>query len=193
MNLTRRLVLWTAALRLAAGGLPAALAQKGVPPTSVLVGGYAMSSDRDIMENLSGSADHAVFVKLIHAAGLTAALQAHGPLTVFAPTNAAFAALPAGMLDGLQRPENRAALLAMVSMQILPGNFSTARFHYLLRGGKGQVELDTVSDGKLTLSTNGPSNLVVRDPKAGVADIVIYDVKQANGVVFVTDRVLQPG
>jgi uncharacterized surface protein with fasciclin (FAS1) repeats len=78
-------------------------------------------------------------------------------------------------------------------MQILPGNYSSARLHYLLRAGKGQAELDTVSDGKLVLTTNGPTNLVLRDPKGTVADIILYDAKQANGVVFVTDRVLQPG
>ena len=170
-----------------------AMAQKGVPATSVLVGGHAMVSDHDIMDNLSGSADHTDFVSLLRSAGMADALQAHGPFTVFAPTNAAFAALPPGTMDSLRRPENRSSLLALLSMQILPGNFSSARLHYLLRAGKGQAELDTVSDGKLTLTTNGPSNLVLRDPKGNLADVLIYDAKQSNGVVFVTDRLLQPG
>ena len=170
-----------------------ALAQKGVPPTSVIVGGRAMVSDHDITDNLAQSPDHTVFLALLRAAGMVDALQGHGPFTVFAPTNAAFAALPAGMLDMMRRPENKSALVALLSEQILPGNFSSARLHYMLRSSKGQVDLDTVSDSRLTVTTNGPSNLVLRDPKGNVADIVVYDAKQSNGVVFVTDRVMQPG
>ena len=170
-----------------------ALAQKGVPPTTVLVDGHAMASDHDIVDNLSQAPDHTVFLGLLRSAGMLDGLQAHGPFTVFAPTNEAFAALPAGALDALRRPENKANLVALLSQHILPGTFSTARLRYLLRAGKGQVDLDTVGEGKLTVTLNGPSNLVVKDQKGTLADIVIYDVKQANGVVFVTDRVLQPG
>ena len=170
-----------------------AAAQKGVPPTTVIVAGHAMASDHDIIDNLAQSPDHSVFLGLLRSAGMVEPLQGHGPFTVFAPVNAAYAALPSGMLDTLRRPENKANLVTFLSEQILPGNFSSARLRYMLRGGKGQVELDTVSDGKLTVTLNGPSNLVARDPKGNSADIVIYDVKQSNGVVFVTDRVLQPG
>ena len=170
-----------------------AMAQKGVPATSVLVGGHPMASDHDIVDNLSRSEEHTVFVRLLRSAGMIDGLQGHGPFTVFAPTNAAFSRLPPGMLDGLEHPENKAALVALLSLQILPGNFSSARLHYLLRSGKGQVDIDTVSDDKLTVTTNGPANLMLRDAKGDTADIVIYDAKQANGVVFVTDRVLQPG
>jgi uncharacterized surface protein with fasciclin (FAS1) repeats len=173
-------------------GMPAR-AQKGIPPTSVIVGGHAMASDHDIMDNLSHSADHRTLLSLLRLSGIADALQAHGPFTLFAPTDAAFSALPAAFLDSLRQPENKPALVALLSMQILPGNYSSARLHYLLRAGKGQAELDTVSDGKLVLTTNGPTNLVLRDPKGTVADIILYDAKQANGVVFVTDRVLQPG
>lgn len=169
------------------------LAQKGVPPTTVTVAGHAMASDHDIIDNLAQSPDHTVFLSLIRSAGIVEALQGHGPFTVFAPINAAYAVLPAGLLDTLRRPENKANLAAFLSEQILPGNFSSARLRYMLRGGKGQVDLDTISDGKLTIAFNGPSNLVARDPKGNSADIVIYDVKQSNGVLFITDRVLQPG
>ena len=77
-------------------------------------------------------------------------------------------------------------------MQIVPGTYSSARLHFLQRG-KGQTELDTVSGGKLIVGQNGPTNLVLRDPKGDTAAITIYDAKQANGVIFVTDRVMQPG
>ncbi len=170
-----------------------AFAQKGVPATTVLVDGHAMASDHDIVDNMSQAPEHTVFVGLLRTAGMLDALQSHGPFTVFAPTNAAFAALPPGTLDALRRPESKANLVALLSEHILPGTFSSARLRYLLRTSKGQVDLDTVGEGKLTVTLNGPSNLVIKDPKGTVADIVIYDVKQANGVVFVTDRVLQPG
>ncbi len=169
------------------------MAQKGVPATTVIVGGYPMASDRDMIENLSRSADHTVLVGLLQAAGMADTLAGHGPFTLFAPTNAAFAALPPGLLDSLRKPENKAALTGLLGMQVVPGNYSSARLHFLLRSSKGQAELDTVNEQKLTVTTNGPANLMVRDPKGDAADIVLYDAKQANGVIFVTDRVLQPG
>ena len=169
------------------------LAQRGVPPTTVIVGGHAMASDHDFMENLSQSADHTMLLGLLRAAGMADALHTRGPFTVFAPTDAAFAALPAGLLDNLRRPENKSSLVALLSMNILPGNFSSARLRYLLRLGKGQAELETVNEGRLVLLSNGPSNLAIRDMKGDVAAIIFYDAKQANGVLFVTDRVLQPG
>ena len=188
-----RMVRLSLAAGLASLASIAASAQKGVPPTAVIVAGHPMVSDHDIMDNLSQSPEHTVFLGLLRIAGMVEALQAHGPFTVFAPTDAAFAALPTGLVEMLRRPENKPALVALLSEQILPGNFSSARLRYLLRASKGSVDVETVSDSKVTFMTNGPSNLVVRDPKGNVADIVIYDAKQANGVVFITDRVLQPG
>jgi uncharacterized surface protein with fasciclin (FAS1) repeats len=172
--------------------LSAAHAQKGVPPTSVLVGGQPLNSDRDAMENLGRSPEHTTFVALLRSAGLADTLAGHGPFTIFAPTNAAFRALPPGMLDDLRRPENKARLTALLEANILSGNFSVARLHYLLRQNKGQVELDTEAETKLTAQLNGPPNIIVKDGKGDVADIVTYDVKQANGVLHVTDRVMLP-
>ena len=187
-------VLARAALAAFLGGLPSvASAQRGVAPSSVTVGGHPMESDRDLAENLAQSADHTVFVALLRAAGMTETLQGHGPFTVFAPVNAAFAALAPGVLDALRRPENKERLVALLSMQVVAGNYSSARLHFLLRGGKGQTELETISEGKLQVTTNGPSNLVVKDAKGEGAAITLYDAKQANGVLFVTDRVLLPG
>ena len=178
---------------IAFGAPPPALAQKGVPPTTVIVGGHPMASDQDLMANLALSDDHTVLLGLLRAAGMVDSLRGHGPFTLFAPTNAAFAALPPGVLDGLRRPEAKSSLVAMLSMQILPGNFSSARLRYLLRSNKGPIELDTMSNGKLTIFLNGPTNLAIRDAKGDAAAITLYDAKQANGVLFVTDRVLQPG
>jgi uncharacterized surface protein with fasciclin (FAS1) repeats len=186
-----------AVLAMAALALPLAatpvLAQKGVAPTTVTVGGAPMVSDRDIMENLSRSADHEVFVSLLRDTGLADALRQRNVFTVFAPTDAAFAALPPGQLDTLKKPENKAALLRLMQAHIISGDYSSARLRYLMRSGKGQTELEDIAQGKLTVTTNGPSNIVLRDAKGTTADIILYDAKQANGVVFVIDRVLQPG
>lgn len=158
-----------------------------------MVGGHAMTSDHDLLDNLALSDDHTVLMGLLRAAGMVDSLRGHGPFTLFAPTNAAFAALPPGMLDNLRRPEAKSSLVALLQMQVVQGNFSLARLHFLLRAGKGSAELQTVSDAALTVLLNGPANLMVRDPKGNTADLTLYDVKQANGVLFVTDRVLQPG
>ena len=171
---------------------PEATAQKGVPPTTVIVGGYPMASDRDILENLSQSADHTMLVSLLRSAGLAEALAGHGPFTLFAPTNAAFAALPPGLLESLREPQNKAALVALLTMQIVPGNYSAARLRLLLRSGKGETQLDTANESHLTVLANGPLNLMLKDPHGDTANVILYDAKQANGVIFVTDRVMQP-
>ena len=181
-----------AALALASAAAPAA-AQKGMAPTTVIIGGAPMVSDRDIIENLSRSADQRIFVSLLQAAGLTDALRQRGVFTIFAPTDAAFNALPAGQLDALRRPENKGDLLKLLQSHIIPGDYSSARLRFLLRTNKGQVDLVDVGEGKVTVTTNGPSNLVLKDAKGIMTDIILYDARQANGVVFVIDRVLAPG
>lgn len=190
MRIKAALAFTALALQIAAGPV---LAQKGVAPTTVTVGGAPMASDRDIMENLSRSADHKVFVRLLRESGLADALQQRSVFTIFAPTDAAFAALPPGHLDVLKTPENKAALVRLLQAHIIPGDYSSARLRFMMRTGKGQAELDDVAQGKLTVTTNGPSNIVLRDAKGTMADIILYDAKQANGVVFVIDRVLAPG
>ena len=169
------------------------VAQKGISPTTIIVGGAPMVSDRDIMENLTRSAEHQTFIGLLHLAGLADGLRQHGPFTVFAPTDAAFAAMPPGELDSLRRPDNKTELVQLLQTHIVPGDYSSARLRSMMRSNKGQAELDDAAEGKLTVTTNGPSNLVIHDARGTMTDIILYDVKQVNGVVFVIDRVLKPG
>jgi uncharacterized surface protein with fasciclin (FAS1) repeats len=171
---------------------PSALAQKGFPATTVIVGGHPMASDRDLLDNLALSADHHVLLDLLDTAGMLERLRGRGPFTLFAPTDAAFAALPRGELDRLRQPESRTALRELLALHIVPSNYSSKRLTLALRSNKGGGELETLDGVKLVLSTNGPSNMTLRDPKGGIADIVLYDAKQANGVLFVIDRVLHP-
>lgn len=189
MRIKLRSTLAVLALAVAAGP---AVAQKGMAPTTIIVGGAPMVSDRDIIENLSHSAKHQVFIGLLQTAGLTDMLRQHSPFTVFAPTDSAFAALPAGKLDALRQPDHKDALIKLLQTHIIPGDYSTARLRFLMRTNKNQAVLDDSADGKLTVILNGPSNLALRDGKGGMADITLYDVRQANGMVYVIDRVLAP-
>jgi uncharacterized surface protein with fasciclin (FAS1) repeats len=190
MRIDRLIALPVLALALAAGP---AMAQKGVSPSTIIVGGAPMVSDRDIMENLTRSSVHQTFVGLLQLSGLAESLRQHGPFTVFAPTDAAFAAMPPADLAALRRPDDKAALIQLLQSHIVPGDYSSARLRSMMRSNKGQAELDDLAEGKLTVTTNGPSNLVIRDARGAMTDIILYDVKQSNGVVFVTDRVLAPG
>lgn len=187
-----------AALRLA---LPAALVLAAVPcaahaqarmAATPMVGGQAMFPTKDIVDNAVNSADHTTLVAAVKAAGLVETLKGKGPFTVFAPTNAAFAMLPAGTVDGLLKPESKAALTGVLTYHVVPGAYDAAALERAVRAGNGRATLKTASGGTLTVTMNGPRNLVVQDGQGGTAAISTYDVRQANGVIHVVDRVLLP-
>ena len=160
---------------------------------TVLVGGQSMFPSKTIVANAVNSADHTTLVAAVKAAGLVDTLNGKGPFTVFAPTNQAFAALPAGTVDTLLKPENRAMLTKVLTYHVVAGAYDTARLRTMIRAGNGTATLTTVEGGKLLLTMNGPSNIIVKDAKGGVADIGISDVHQSNGVIQVIDHVLLPG
>ena len=174
------------ALSLAAA-LPAVAAE-----STVMVGGQAMFPSKTIVGNAVNSADHTTLVAAVKAAGLVDALNGKGPLTVFAPVNAAFAALPAGTVDTLLKPENKPALTKVLTYHVVPGDYTTDKLKGLIRAGKGTATLKTLEGDPLTFMMNGPENIVVKDAKGNVADIVTYDVRQSNGNIFSIDHVLLP-
>ncbi|MCZ8393020.1 fasciclin domain-containing protein [Achromobacter xylosoxidans] len=157
----------------------------------VMVGGQPMMPARNIVANAVNSADHTTLVAAVKAAGLVDTLQGKGPFTVFAPTNAAFAKLPAGTVDSLVKPENKATLTKILTYHVVPGKLD---FDALAAGARkgGVTELATASGGKLWVMMNGKHNLIVKDEKGGVANISTYDVYQSNGVIHVIDTVLMP-
>jgi len=159
---------------------------------SVMVGGQAMMPNKDIVDNAVNSADHTTLVAAVKAAGLADTLKGKGPFTVFAPVNSAFAALPAGTVDTLLKPENKATLTHILTYHVVAGNLDMMELAKRIKAGGGKTELTTVSGGKLWLMMNGPHNIVIKDEKGGVADISTYDVTQSNGVIHVIDRVLMP-
>ena len=159
---------------------------------TVTVGGHAMYPDRDIVDNAVDSTDHTTLVAAVKAAGLVDTLKGKGPLTVFAPTNAAFASLPAGTVDTLLKPENKATLTKVLTYHVVAGRYDMKALDAAIRAGHGTAELATVEGGKLWFMHNGPHNIQIKDEAGHLADISVYDVYQRNGVINVVDTVLMP-
>jgi len=129
----------------------------------------------------------------VKAAGLVDTLNTAGPFTVFAPTNEAFADLPAGTVETLVKPENKATLTKILTYHVVPGDYNTTKLRALIYAGNGTATLKTVEGGTLTFMMNGSNNIAVKDAKGDIADITISDVHQSNGVIQVIDKVLLPG
>lgn len=170
--------------------LPAQAAEMSM--NSVTVGGQSMMPQKDIIDNAVNSADHTTLVAAVKAAGLVDTLKGKGPFTVFAPVNAAFAALPAGTVDTLLKPENKATLTHILTYHVVAGKLDMMELEKRIKAGGGKAELTTVAGGKLWVKMNGPHNIVLMDEKGMTADISTYDVYQSNGVIHVIDKVLMP-
>ena len=166
-----------------------ALADTSKPIT---VGGQMMYSSKDIIDNAAKSADHTTLVAAIKAAGLVDTLKGPGPFTVFAPTNQAFANLPAGTVETLLKPENKATLTKILTYHVVSGRLDFNAIAEAIQSGGGKAVVKTVSGGTLTATMNGPHNLLVTDEKGNVAHVTTYDVNQSNGVIHVVDKVLMP-
>jgi uncharacterized surface protein with fasciclin (FAS1) repeats len=156
-----------------------------------MVGGAAMYPNKNIVQNALNSKDHTTLVAAVKAGGLVDTLEGKGPFTVFAPTNEAFAALPAGTVDTLLKPENKKMLDKILTYHVVPGKLDTAMLDRDIKKGGGKAELKTVEGGTLTVSGSG-KDLMVMDEKGGTAKVTIADVMQSNGVILVVDKVLMP-
>ena len=157
----------------------------------VMVGGAPMLASKDIIDNAVNSKDHTTLVAAVKAAGLVETLKGPGPFTVFAPTNAAFAALPAGTVDTLLKPENKAMLSGILTYHVVAGKMDAAALTKAITDGKGTASLKTVAGGTLTAKAAG-GKVMVTDEKGGSATVTIADVYQSNGVIHVVDKVLLP-
>ncbi len=173
-------------------GLSDVSAQKMMKSDSVSVGGEAMLRTSDIVDNAVKSENHTTLVAAVKAAGLVDTLKSKGPFTVFAPVNDAFENLPAGTVETLLKPENKATLTKVLTYHVVAGNFDAATIMKAIKKGNGKATLKTVSGGTLTAMMNGPMNVVVMDEKGNTANISTYDVVQSNGVIHVIDTVLMP-
>ncbi len=156
-----------------------------------VVGGQPMYATKDIIDNAVNSADHTTLVAAVKAAGLVDTLKGPGPFTVFAPTNEAFAKLPAGTVENLLKPENKDALTKILTYHVVAGRLSAMDLRKQIKAGNGQAELKTVSGGTLTVMMQG-KNIVLKDEKGGMSTITIPNVFQSNGVIHVVDAVVLP-
>ena len=156
-----------------------------------MVGGAAMYSTKTIVDNAVNSKDHTTLVAAVKAAGLVETLSSPGPFTVFAPTNAAFAKLPAGTVETLVKPENKGTLTTILTYHVVAGRITSADIAKKLKAGKGKARLTTVQGGTLTAQMVG-KKLVLTDAKGGKSTVTIANVMQSNGVIHVVDTVLMP-
>ena len=157
----------------------------------VTVGGAPMYATKDIIDNAVNSKDHTTLVAAVKAAGLVDTLKGPGPFTVFAPTNAAFAALPAGTVDTLLKPENKPALTKVLTYHVVAGKMDAAELMKAVMAGNGKAMLKTVSGGTLIATTAGGA-VMLADESGGTAKVTIADVIQSNGMIHVVDKVLLP-
>lgn len=158
---------------------------------TVMVGGAAMYPSKNIIQNAVNSKDHTTLVAAVKAAGLVDTLSGPGPFTVFAPTNEAFAALPAGTVDNLVKPENKATLTKILTYHVVAGRMTSHDLEKAVMTGGGKAVLKTVEGDSITVAKSGNA-WTVTDNKGNVANITIADVMQSNGVIFVIDKVLMP-
>jgi uncharacterized surface protein with fasciclin (FAS1) repeats len=159
---------------------------------TVTVGGAPMYATRNIIQNAVNSRDHTTLVAAVKAAGLVDTLSGPGPFTVFAPTNAAFARLPAGTVETVLRPENRSMLQSVLTYHVVPGRLTAADLMARIRAGGGSARLTTVQGGTLTARMSGNS-IVLMDARGGMATVTQANVMQSNGVIHVTNAVSMPG
>jgi len=157
-----------------------------------MVGGEEMYPTKDIIDNAVNSKDHTTLVAAVKAAGLVDTLKGAGPFTVFAPTNEAFDKLPAGTVDTLLKPENKATLTKVLTYHVVAGRLSATDLKKKIKEGNGTAELATVEGGKLWVSVHDGQHIMLKDEKGGTALVTIANVFQSNGVIHVIDTVVMP-
>jgi uncharacterized surface protein with fasciclin (FAS1) repeats len=152
---------------------------------------FSANAQKTIVDVAVGSSDHTTLVAAVKAADLVATLQSAGPFTVFAPTNAAFAKLPAGTVETLLKPENKATLAKILTYHVVAGNLNAAAVVKAINDAKGSLKVKTVSGGILTASLKG-EKVILTDEKGGVSTVVATDLGASNGVIHVIDSVVLP-
>lgn len=162
-----------------------------IAKTNPRVGGAAMYPTKNIVENAVNSKDHTTLVAAVKAAGLVETLSGPGPFTVFAPTNAAFAKLPAGTVDTLVKPENKAQLTSILTYHVVPGTISAADIAAKAKANGGTATYTTVQGGTLSFTKAG-SGWAIMDGNGDKGRITIANVYQSNGVIHVIDTVMMP-
>ncbi|MGB5558029.1 MAG: fasciclin domain-containing protein [Paracoccaceae bacterium] len=186
MTFTKSLITATA-IALSAGSVFAASHSMENP----MVGGAEMFADKTIVENALNSADHTTLVAAVQAAGLVETLSGEGPFTVFAPTNAAFDALPAGTVETLLKPANKEMLTKILTCHVVAANAMSDAIMGMIDDDAGKHPVPTVGGCTLQATYDG-DQIMLEDENGNTATVTIADVKQSNGVIHVIDAVLLP-
>lgn len=196
MKTVHKVALAGAALAFALGANIAAqspsFAQEMGKEQTKMVGGAAMYPSKNIIQNAVNSKDHTTLVAAVKAAGLVDTLSGKGPFTVFAPTNEAFAKLPAGTVETLVKPENKEKLTKILTCHVIAANAMSSAIGKMIKDDGGAHKVKTVGGCMLTVKMAG-DKIVIVDEKGQTATVTIADVKQSNGVIHVIDTVLLPG
>jgi uncharacterized surface protein with fasciclin (FAS1) repeats len=156
-----------------------------------MVGGAAMFENKNIIQNALNSKDHTTLVAAVKAAGLVETLQGKGPFTVFAPTNEAFAKLPAGTVESLLKPENKDTLTKILTCHVLAADAMSQAIAKMVKDDGGAHMVKTVGGCDFTVMAKD-GKIMIKDGKGSIATVTIADVKQSNGVIHVIDTVLLP-
>lgn len=157
-----------------------------------MVGGAPMYASKNIVENAVNSADHTTLVAAVKAAGLVDTLMGPGPFTVFAPTNEAFAKLPAGTVDTLLKPQNHDKLVKILTCHVVAADALAKTVKSMIKADGGSHVIETLGGCKLTAALSKDKKITLTDEMGDVATVTIADVKQSNGVIHVVDTVMLP-
>ncbi|MGE0422396.1 MAG: fasciclin domain-containing protein [Reyranellaceae bacterium] len=167
-------------------------AQPALAADNPMVGGAPMYANKNIVQNAMNSKDHTTLVAAVKAAGLVDTLQGPGPFTVFAPTNAAFAKLPAGTVESLLKPENKAKLTKILTCHVVGAKAMSLAIAKMISDDKGAHPVKTLGGCMLTAKMTSAGMITLTDENGHVATVTIADVQQSNGVIHVIDTVVLP-
>ena len=182
--MSKRIALLSAAVFSALAFTATITAPVSAEEKTVMVGGAAMFPSKNIIQNAVNSKDHTTLVAAVKAAGLVETLEGKGPFTVFAPTNTAFGKLPAGTVETLVKPENKATLTKILTYHVVPGKLAASDL-------KDGMKLKTAEGEQLSVKLQDGKIWIV-DAKGGTSMVTISNVNQSNGVIHVVDTVLMP-
>jgi uncharacterized surface protein with fasciclin (FAS1) repeats len=174
-----------------AGAAALAMLATAAHADNPMVGGAPMYPDKNIVENAVNSKDHTTLVAAVQAAGLVETLQGPGPFTVFAPTNAAFEALPEGAVENLLKPENKDQLTKVLTCHVVAADAMSDAIAKMIADDGGTHPVNTVGGCVLQAKMDGDT-ITLTDENGRTAKVTIADVDQSNGVIHVIDTVLLP-
>lgn len=177
----------------AASLISIAMTAAAIPLSGAMAGNHGHAKHQTtVVSAAAASADHTTLVAAVKAAGLVDTLNSKGPFTVFAPTNAAFAKLPAGTVESLLQPANLGMLRTVLTYHVVPGSYDAATIVGAIKAGGGKATLKTVQGEALTATLEG-GKVIVTDKRGGQATVTAADLRQSNGIIHVTDSVSLPG